>query len=333
MAFNNKKSYYNILEIPHNASPENIKKAYRRLALKYHPDKHNQVIREEYTKKFTQLTNAYTKLKNQRNKNSVRDSHKSKVYRKSTTRNPNSRKHNHIHIHHLRDDKNYDKQGIKINKNGSWIDANDIQSDAFRRFEDIHNLNKKIQATNVDGSKFEICRLGLKKGIYISINGGYYPIINFDNIKIYNNKCQWVSDKNYEKELGFDRITGIYLDFIYNDSIKDVLITPKHDYMGARLDYTIEINIIFNDIIDDPQYESVYVRIKKNDKFEIILISNDNRFISTYNEKFTDECKEELKKNNASNKSKSKKMKKQNEEKMTMNKDGKLILPRSALWN
>ena len=31
--------YYNILELPHDASEQDIKKAYRRLALKYHPDK------------------------------------------------------------------------------------------------------------------------------------------------------------------------------------------------------------------------------------------------------------------------------------------------------
>ena len=31
--------YYDILTVPHDATPEQIKKAFRELALKYHPDR------------------------------------------------------------------------------------------------------------------------------------------------------------------------------------------------------------------------------------------------------------------------------------------------------
>lgn len=50
--------YYLILEISKTATPEEIKKAYRRLALKWHPDK-NPHNKEEAEKKFKQISQAY----------------------------------------------------------------------------------------------------------------------------------------------------------------------------------------------------------------------------------------------------------------------------------
>ncbi|KAL5700944.1 DnaJ protein erdj3b [Ranunculus cassubicifolius] len=54
------KSYYDILQLSKGASDEQIKRAYRKLALKYHPDKNQG--NEEANKKFTEISNAYEVL-------------------------------------------------------------------------------------------------------------------------------------------------------------------------------------------------------------------------------------------------------------------------------
>jgi len=55
------EEYYKILELYHDASKEEIKKAYRRLALKYHPDK-NPGNEECAAKIFTKINEAYSIL-------------------------------------------------------------------------------------------------------------------------------------------------------------------------------------------------------------------------------------------------------------------------------
>jgi DnaJ family protein A protein 2 len=52
----NKVDLYNILEVSRNASQEEIKKAYRKLAMKYHPDKNPDA---ESAEKFKEISHAY----------------------------------------------------------------------------------------------------------------------------------------------------------------------------------------------------------------------------------------------------------------------------------
>ncbi|KAM9337035.1 dnaJ homolog subfamily B member 6b isoform 2-T2 [Symphorus nematophorus] len=60
--------YYHILGVQKNATQEDIKKAYRKLALKWHPDK-NPDNKEEAEKKFKELSEAYEVLSDENKRN------------------------------------------------------------------------------------------------------------------------------------------------------------------------------------------------------------------------------------------------------------------------
>ncbi|XP_056220623.1 dnaJ homolog subfamily B member 6b isoform X2 [Seriola aureovittata] len=60
--------YYQILGVHKNATQDDIKKAYRKLALKWHPDK-NPDNKEEAEKKFKELSEAYEVLSDENKRN------------------------------------------------------------------------------------------------------------------------------------------------------------------------------------------------------------------------------------------------------------------------
>ncbi|OQS00924.1 hypothetical protein ACHHYP_02149 [Achlya hypogyna] len=62
------KNYYKILGVPRDASGQTIKKAYRKKALEWHPDKHadrGEEASEEANKKFQEVAEAYEILSNE----------------------------------------------------------------------------------------------------------------------------------------------------------------------------------------------------------------------------------------------------------------------------
>ena len=68
-----------ILELGANASPEDIKKAYKKMALKYHPDRQEQSLsdteKKQAEEKFKQISEAYELLMNPEKFNAMNNGH------------------------------------------------------------------------------------------------------------------------------------------------------------------------------------------------------------------------------------------------------------------
>ena len=54
-----RKDYYKVMGVPKDATASQIKKAYRKLALTNHPDKHPESEKEHYEAIFQEVTEAY----------------------------------------------------------------------------------------------------------------------------------------------------------------------------------------------------------------------------------------------------------------------------------
>lgn len=63
-------SSYKILELERNATDDEVKRAYRRMAMKYHPDKVSHLgddFRKDADEKFKKVNEAYARIKKERN--------------------------------------------------------------------------------------------------------------------------------------------------------------------------------------------------------------------------------------------------------------------------
>lgn len=63
-----KRDYYEVLGVPRNAGDDEIKKAYRKLAMKYHPDRNQGDAAKEAEAKFKEVKEAYEMLSNPQKK-------------------------------------------------------------------------------------------------------------------------------------------------------------------------------------------------------------------------------------------------------------------------
>jgi len=70
---NTHRDPYEVLEIPRNADKQTIRDSYKRMALKYHPDRNPPEEKESNTKKFQEISEAYENLSNMSRRHSKID--------------------------------------------------------------------------------------------------------------------------------------------------------------------------------------------------------------------------------------------------------------------
>ena len=64
-----KRDFYDVLGVSKSASPDELKSAYRKLAVKHHPDKFSQLGEEQQIaakNKFQKIQEAYEQVKKER---------------------------------------------------------------------------------------------------------------------------------------------------------------------------------------------------------------------------------------------------------------------------
>ena len=122
-----KKNYYDILGIKQNASADEIKKAFRKLAVKYHPDKNPGDKTAEG--RFKEITGAYDVLSN-----SVRRAKYDRKLRLDSQRHQNGAGfHDFDNMPHYQNDIRKDKRGFGFD---------DIWTNLFSSFFDRKSKNK-----------------------------------------------------------------------------------------------------------------------------------------------------------------------------------------------
>ena len=77
----NKKDYYDVLGVKRSSSEAEIKKAFRRLAMKYHPDRNEG--KKEAEEKFKEIKEAYVVLSDKR-KRDMYDQHGHSVFQQQS---------------------------------------------------------------------------------------------------------------------------------------------------------------------------------------------------------------------------------------------------------
>lgn len=119
---------YKILNISENASDEEVRKAYRELAKKYHPDKYaNSPLAEQASEKMKEINAAYEQIIEERKNNTSPDSRRADYAKAERQRKDAQKKSYYYHIRSMmKEGRNNEAETLlqkvsPINREAEWF--------------------------------------------------------------------------------------------------------------------------------------------------------------------------------------------------------------------
>ena len=225
----NYDNYYNILNLSKNANINDIKKAYRQLSIKFHPDKNNTNDSEQFNK----LNDAYSKLLDKYSNDKYSNDKYSNEVTKSELVNSFANSANAINANNANNaNANSCNDILKYSyfSSNSSNSSEDIIIDLNVTFNEAYNgctkpivVNRKIIVNNVIGHEKETLYIPIPKGIdaneiiALPNKGNVYisnGIISYSNIKIL---ICLIKNELFERN-------GLDIIFIKTITLKDALL-------------------------------------------------------------------------------------------------------------
>jgi DnaJ-class molecular chaperone len=228
----NYDNYYNVLNLSKNANINDIKKAYRQLSIKFHPDKNNNSDSEQFNK----INEAYSRLVEKYNTNDMHNV--AKNFNSNELVNSNNANTNNANTNNANTNNANTNNANTNNANDSILkysyfnvnNSEDIIINLTISFSEAYNgcnkpivVNRKITVNNVIGHEKETLYIPIPKGIdaneiiTLPNKGNVYisnGLISHSNIKII------ICLLNHEL---FERI-GLDIIFIKTITLKEALL-------------------------------------------------------------------------------------------------------------
>jgi DnaJ-class molecular chaperone len=187
------KNYYKILGLIPGSSMEDVKKAYRNLAVKYHPDKVQDLILKEKTKeKFIKIGEAYQILSDENKKQNYDKYGNNSYYSRNLNLFSNS--HDEIFNHF----ENMFRQHMRHFGFDSHLNL-DLNFDKISKTNDSYfkSSKKTINTEYINGKKYTIIKETINENDIITetittINDKGEKKVNVKNI---NNQNELIKDK------------------------------------------------------------------------------------------------------------------------------------------